>query len=894
MSAAAAVERLGADPERGLASAEAAGRLLREGPNRLPVPRPRSWVTRLWDEVREFFVLLLVAAAAVSALLGNRIDAGAILVIVILNILLGVVQEVRAERALAAIGKLAAPHAEVVRDGVPVMIPAERLVRGDIVLLTPGDRVPADLRILAAHALADDESLLTGESLPVYKDAKAVLPEDAPVADRRNEAFLGTTVAAGRGSGVVVETGVRTELGGLASTLEAAPPKGTPLAARLAALGRSLSVFAAGICAVVFLLGVIRGRSAVEMFFVAISLAVAAVPEGLPAAVAVALALGVQRMARAQAIVRHLDAIEALGTVTVVCTDKTGTLTLNEMAVTQIETAGVTIDVTGAGYDPVGEFRVRGAPVDPSTMPALQALLDALILSSDGGIVLDGGRWRAFGDPLDAALVAAAMKAGLQPESVADRAPRIGEVPFSPERKRTVTIHRTASGVVAYVKGAVEVIVPLCTAQEGPAGRHPLDDRVRAAVIGRAGAMAEDGMRVVAVARAVASAIPRGMDTRPDEAAAAVERDLVLLGLVGLADPVRPEARGAIAEVRRAGVRPVMISGDHLRTAVAVGREVGLDGEGALTGQDLDRVGDDALPRVAARCGIFARTTPQHKVRILRALQRVGQVVAMTGDGANDAAALVHADVGIAMGRGGTDVAREAADLVLTDDNFATIVAAIREGRTIFENIRKFVLFVLASNVGEVVVVLVGTLAALPAVLTPIQILWINLVTDGLPSAALGVDPPEPDVMARPPRTAGTTPFADGGLAFLVTYGLLIAAVCFGAYLWGALHAEGVAERRTLVFLTLSLSQLVFAFTFRSSARPVLGREMLENPWLLGAVGLSVVLQILVVTVPGVRDMFAATPPRGGDWIAVAGLSCVPLLVSEGAKVIRRARQAAC
>jgi P-type Ca2+ transporter type 2C len=881
------VKSVDTDLTHGLTAAEARRRLERTGPNRLPAPPPRTWLHRIAAQAREFFVILLTVAALISWLLGQRLDASAIFLIVILNVALGAVQEARAERALAALRNLAAPQAEVVRDGIPLTIPAETLVAGDIVILATGARVPADLRLVAAHTLTVDESLLTGESLAVGKDESPV-PADAPLAERHNLVFLGTAVATGRGRGVVIGTGGNTELGALSRAVEAAPPKGTPLAERLGGLGRAVGAVAVGVCVLVFALGVARGRAVFEMFLVATSLAVAAVPEGLPAAVTVALALGVQRMARHRAIVRRLLAVETLGSVTVVCTDKTGTLTLNELAVRRIDVAGYVVDVTGAGYAPIGEFLVAGTPVDAPVLPSLRMLLEAAVLSSDGGVIQEKGRWRPYGDPLEAAFIAAAMKAGLVPSAIRDAAPRVGEVPFTPERKRTLTVHRTPQGLVVYVKGAPEDVLPMCTAWEGPEGPQALDDRAREIILSRGGSMAARGMRVVALARRAAVRIDRGALGSP-AMLDAVERDAVLLGLAGLADPVRPEVSAAIAEARRAGVRPVMITGDHPRTALAVAREVGLDDTGsALSGADLDRLSDGELDEMVESCSVFARATPEHKVRILRALKTRGQVVAMTGDGANDAPALAQADVGIAMGRAGTDVAREAADVVLTDDNFATIVAAIREGRTIFENIRKFVLYVLASNVGEVAVVLGATLAAPSAVLTPIQILWINLVTDGLPSAALAVDPPEPGVMVRRPRPVASGPVASGGLAFLVSFGLVIAGACIAAYLWAAGHGEPPAQRRTLVFLTLSLSQLLFAFACRSPHHPALGREFVRNPWLLVSVGLSVVLQLLVVTLPGARVVFSASPLGGGDWAAVAGLSSVPLITSELFKYLRR------
>ena len=888
MSVSDVLRTLAADPERGLVQAEAERRLRAAGPNLIPPSRPPSWPRRIGAHLGEFFVLVLLAAAALSWLLGQRLDAEAILLIVLLNLTLELYQEIRAERALGALRRLAAPQADVLRDGAPAVIAAEGLVPGDLVLLSAGARVPADLRLVSTHGLAVDESLLTGESVAVYKHAPEICPADTPLAERRNLAFLGATVAGGRGRGVVVGTGTRTELGALARTLEEIPQKGTPLGTRLATLGRQLGIGAIGVGTLVFAAGVARGRPAFEMLLVAISLAVAAVPEGLPAAIGVALALGVVRMARQRAIVRRLAAVEALGTVTAICTDKTGTLTVNEMAVRRVVMSCGEIQVTGAGYEPLGGFLMDGTAVDPGTSPPLRALLEAAVLAGDGYVIQeDHGRWRPVGDPLEAAIAAGAMKAGLSPR--AQLAHRIAEVPFSSERQRMLTVYRTAAGAVAYIKGAAESVVPRCAAHFGPAGAEALTGAGRDAVLARAAAMAAEGVRVIAVAQ---RPLPASIDVAvltPEAAGRFVERDAVLMGLIGLVDPVRPEARAAIAEARQAGVRAVMISGDHPQTALSVARQVGItSGGAALTGADLDGLSDSALADAVRTCEVFARAAPQHKVRILHALKSSGEIVAMTGDGANDAPALATADVGVAMGRGGTDVAREAADLVLTDDNFATIVAAIREGRVIFDNIRKFVLYVLASNVGEVAVVLGSTLAGLPALLAPIQILWINLVTDGLPSAALAVDPEEQGTMRRPPRPPGQTPFAAGGLAFLITFGLIIATASLCAYLWGALRGEGAAERRTLLFLTLSLGQLLFAFACRSGTERVFGGRLRPNRWLVGAVLLSVIVQIAVVSLPGVQLLFSAAPLGGGDWAVVAGLSCVPLLASEGFKAIRR------
>ncbi|MFO7173107.1 MAG: HAD-IC family P-type ATPase, partial [Bacillota bacterium] len=785
----------------GLSHREARRRLESVGPNLLREAPQAPWWAILLAQFQDFMVLILLVATGVSYALGERADALTIVAIVVLNALLGFVQEYRAERSLAALKELAAPTARVRREGRVQEVPAAEVVPGDVLLLEAGDRVPADARLLEAHSLLAEEAALTGESVPVAKAATWVGAPDTPLGDRRNMVYLGTVLRGGRGEAVAVATGMATEVGRIAGMIQEAEEEPTPLQRRLDQLGRWLVLACLGICALVVVAGTLRGEPATRMFLTGVSLAVAAIPEGLPAIVTVALALGVQRMIRRNAIVRRLQAVETLGCATAILSDKTGTLTRNEMMVRAVWTPGRSYRVTGDGYRPAGEFYPEGSdrPCPAAEDAALVQTLRSGVLCNNAELVPPrqgdrSGAWGIQGDPTEGALLVAAAKAGEAPDRLFLSCRRLGEAPFSPERRRMAVLVAGPGGErVLHAKGAPDTILSLTTRVLDPDGRvRPLTEADRQAALAAAEAMAGAALRVLAVAyRPLGPAEPgQAADPSPEaDGVEALERDLVLTGLVGLMDPPRPEVRQAVRAAARAGIRTVMVTGDHPATALAVARELGIAGPGerALTGAEVEAMADEELVAAAATARVFARVAPQHKLRIVRAFKARGEIVAMTGDGVNDAPAVKEADIGIAMGRGGTDVTREASQLVLADDNYATIVAAVEEGRGIYDNIRKFIRYLLACNTGEVLTMFLAAAARLPLPLLPIQILWVNLVTDGLPAMALGMDPPEPDVMSRPPRRPDEGVFSRGLGGKILGRGLLIGLGTLALFLWGLL-----------------------------------------------------------------------------------------------------------
>ena len=833
--------RLGTSLEAGLDRAEAARRLARHGPNLLRAQPFRGPLSILLDQFADVMIGLLVAAAVVSGAIGEVVDTIAILAIVVLNAVVGFVQEYRAERALQALRTMAAPHATVVRDGHAASLPAAELVPGDVVLLEAGAIVPADLRLVEAPQLHIEEAALTGESVPVEKGTEALTEAGLPLGDRTNMAYAGTFVTRGRGRGVVVGTGMATELGRIADLLSTTEETRTPLQHRLARLGRQLSVIAVAACVVVFALGVLRGEPPVLMLLTAVSLAVAAVPEALPAVVTIGLALGAQRMVRRNALIRRLPAVETLGSVTVICSDKTGTLTENRM-----RAEAFLLDDEGRRHAAVPA--AAGADARPEPW---RSLLRAMALCNDA----DAEGADAVGDPTEVALALAAREAGLERPVLEARAPRIAELPFDPERKCMTTLHRLpdgdGGGVVAFTKGAPERVIGLCTARLTEAGPAPMD---AARLLAEADRMAADGLRVLAFAR-------RDWPALPDPVApGTVERDLTFLGLVGLMDPPRPEAAQAVAECRSAGITPVMITGDHPLTARAIGVRVGIlerDDAPVLTGLDMARLGPEALAQEVGRVRIYARVDPEQKIAIVEALQRQGEVVAMTGDGVNDAPALKRADIGVAMGRTGTDVSREASDMVLLDDNFASIVAAVREGRRIYDNIRKFVQFVLAGNLGEFLVLLVAPLLGLPIPLLPIHILWVNLVTDGMPGLALAVEPEEKGIMRRSPRPPGESIFARGLGVRILWIGVLIGALSLGTQAFALANGS---HWQTMVFTTLVFCQLFQAMAIRTERESVFAAGIGSNRAMLGAVLAGAALQLAVVYVPFLNGVMRTQP----------------------------------
>jgi Ca2+-transporting ATPase len=872
----AVARALDTDAERGLTEAEAARRLAAHGPNESAPPRRRGALVVLAAQFRNAMIAILLAALVPTVFLGHAVEAVTIAVIVAASVLLGFLQEWRAERALEALQRMAAPTGTVVRGGAARVLAAREIVPGDVLLLREGDRVPADARLVEAANLRAAEAALTGESAPVDKHPAALAAPALPLGDRSNLVHAGTSVTSGRGRALVVATGPRTEFGRVAHLLERVEPARTPLQRDLARLGGALARAALAIVAVVFGLGLVRGEPLLEMFLTGVALAVAVVPEALPAIVTVSLALGVQRMASRRALVRQLAAVETLGSITVICADKTGTLTRNEMTVRAIRQGGRELEVTGAGYDPRGDFVAAGRPVAPD--PALRELLTAAALCNDARLEpFEGGAPRLVGDPTEGALVVAAAKAGLARDALERAYPRTDELPFSSEAKRMTTLHRGPRGGVAFAKGAPEVLVPLCSALRTEAGREPLGDEGRAAALAHARALAAEGLRVIAVAG------------RPAETLAEAGDDLTLLGLLGLLDPPRSEARGAVETCRSAGIRPLMITGDHPLTARAVARELGLCGDGRVVGgAELDELDEASLEKLAACVDVYARVSPEHKLRLVRALQSRGDVVAMTGDGVNDAPALKRADIGVAMGQTGTDVSREAAAMTLLDDDFATIVAAVEEGRGIFANIRKYLSYLLSSNLGEIVLVAATALLGLPLPLTAAQILYVNLATDGLPALALAADPHEADLMRRRPRDAKAGLLTRPVLALIVVGGLWSAGANVAIFAGALADGRSPAEARSLTFVSLILIQLVKAYNFRSDRASVL-RLPFANRWLDLAVLWELALLVAVVNVPFLQRALGTAALSASDWAIVAGAAVSIAPVLEAAKwAVRR------
>jgi P-type Ca2+ transporter type 2C len=890
---------LGTSPQRGLTSEEAAQRLTRYGHNELEEkPRPGFW-RMLLGQLSSFIVIVLIVAGVVSAVLGDFIEAGAILAIVTLNALLGVVQERRAEEALAALRRMAAPEAQAIRDGHRVSVPGRELVPGDLVVLESGNFVPADLRLVETVNLRIEEAALTGESVAVEKDARVVLRQDVPLGDRLNTAFMGTVVAYGRGRGVVVTTGMHTQIGLIAAMLQAAEDESTPLQRKLDQLGKVLGWAALAVCALVFLVGWARGYEPFEMFIIAVSLAVAAVPEGLAAVVTITLALGMREMIKRHALIRRLASVETLGSTTVICSDKTGTLTQNQMTVTRLWVDGTLLEVTGQGYDPVGQFRVEGKPVDLIQMPGASTALWAAVLANDAEVEAaddeHASRFRVVGDPTESALIVAAVKGGAD-QGRLDRAyPRIDEIPFDSTRKRMTTLHRVADPatadaspftdarhrewVVAATKGAPDIVLDLCThLQHLDDSRTPLTEAMRQQILEANSRMSQQALRVLAVAYRVDQEAPG--EVTPET----IERDLTFVGLFGMIDPGRAEVPPAIERARKAGIRTVMITGDFANTARAIAEQIGLlrPGGQVLTGADLAALDDASLAREVVRTDVYARVSPEHKVRIVDALKANGEIVAMTGDGVNDAPALKRADIGVAMGITGTDVAKETADMVLTDDNYASIVSAVEQGRIIYANIRKFVFYLLSCNLGEITVIFVATLAGLPSPLTAIQLLWLNLVTDGAPALALGMEKGDPDTMDQPPRPPNEPVINRSMQLGIVLQTLAISGVTLGAYFVGLrAHPEAPQFAETMSFATLSCSELLRAFTARSERYPLLRIGLFSNRTMVYAVLSSLALVAAVLYVPFLQPVFNTVTLGWAQWELILPLVFVPAVVAE-------------
>jgi Ca2+-transporting ATPase len=864
----------------GLAGSEAARRLAEHGPNELHAGRRISPWALLLEQFKNILILILLLAVGLSALLGHGVEAIAIAVIVLFAVVLGFVQEYRAERAIEALRQMAAPTASVLRDGEEREVPARDLVPGDVILLHAGDKIPADARLIEAINLQVEEAALTGESLPAEKQTAPLAEGEMAVGDRKNMVYAGTAATYGRGRAIVVATGMNTEFGKIAQLLQTVETGKTPLQQNLDRLGHVLARAAMVIVLMIVALGLLRGQPFLEMLIFGIALAVAVVPEALPAVVTISLALGVQRMVKRNALIRRLPAVETLGSVSVIGSDKTGTLTKDEMTAREFFVAGEMLQVSGAGYEPRGAFSRDSSPIEP---PApLVALLRAAALASDAHITWSepDRLWQLKGDPTEGALVVAAAKAGLHKPDLDAEFPRVNEIPFTSETKRMTTLHAAPGGTAAYSKGAPEVILDSCTRQlagaDGMMGETPLDAASREAILAAAHQMADEALRVLAVAY------------RPQATSENAERDMTFLGLVGMIDPPRPEAKAAIEVCEQAGIKPVMITGDHPLTAQAVARELGLLRTGrVVTGAELEAMSDAELERQVEDIQVYARVSPAHKLRVVVALQEKGHSVAMTGDGVNDAPALKKADIGIAMGITGTDVTKEAAAMTLTDDNFASIVAAVEEGRGVFDNIKKYLMYLLSSNIGEIGLMAGASLLGMPLPLSAVQLLYVNLATDGLPALALAVDPPEPDLMRRPPRNPRTGIFTRPVVTLMTVGGLWSTAVNLGLFAWALNSGRSIAEAMTMTFVSLVLIQFFKAYNFRSDRHSALNRPW-SNKWLNLAILVNLAQLALIIYAPFLHEAFGTFSLPLVDWAIVIALAFTVSPALELAKWLER------
>ena len=881
-----AISSLGSNLSCGLLSQEAAIRLEKYGPNQLAGKKGTPPLTIFLEQFDDFIIWVLVGAALVSGFLQEWVDALAIIVIVILNAILGFVQEYRAEKSLAALKKLSSPTSKVIRDGRHNVISSSELVPGDIIELEAGDNIPADGRIVwLTSNFSAQEASLTGESTPVVKTTLALEEADVSLADRANMVYMGTSASSGKAKIIIVDTGMNTELGKIAGMISEIEKVSTPLQKKLEQFGKWIVYLCFVLVGMVFLLGVLRGGKILEMFLTAVSLAVAAIPEGLPAVVTIALALGVQRMVGRHALIRKLPSVETLGCATVICSDKTGTLTKNEMTVQAVFTDGRLFSVTGIGYEPKGKFLLNEKTVSVADYPTLNKTLICGVLCNGAQLVCDKNICKIIGDPTEGAILTAAAKADIRKEEIERQYPFVEEIPFDSERKKMTIVRRNRGKTIAFVKGAPDILLNDCTDVEEKGVIRKLTSQDRANILRANDDLANQAMRVLAVAYKTLDGNYDKYDAEP------TEKDLVFAGLIAMIDPPRQEVKRAIEECKTAGIKTIMITGDHKNTAVAIARQLGFFGEDslALTGKELDAMSDRQLKEEVKKTAVYARVSPEHKLRIVRAWRQHNEVVAMTGDGVNDAPAVKEADIGVAMGLTGTDVTKEVSDMVITDDNFASIVAAVEEGRGIYDNIKKFIHYLLSCNTGEILVMFVSSLTGLPIPLLPVQILWVNLVTDGLPALALGVDTVDPNIMKRPPRPVNQ-PVVTRQMVFLMLAQGAFIAICslaaFGFVLF--VEKEGIERARTAAFIVLSCSQLFHAFNCRSTTESLFRIGIFTNKSLVLANGISFLLQMVVVYVPFLQKIFKTEPLGGFDWLLVIAISSVPLWAMEFVKAINK------
>ena len=853
------------DPVKGLSSGEAGARQARDGFNEFEKTKHTTLWQKFISQFKSFMIIVLIFAAIISGVTGYMngegiTDAIIILSILIVNAVIGVFQEAKAEKSLDALEKLSAPHCKVIRDGETRIIESRELVVGDIVIIETGDNVPADLRLIESVNLKIQEAALTGESVPVEKDAEAVLPEDAPIGDRINMAYSSCSVTYGHGKGVVTAIGNQTEVGKIASMIQAVPDMRTPMQIRLDKLGKTLAIICLAVCIVIMVIGLCYGRNLLEMFMTAVSLAVAAIPEGLPAVSTVVLALGVQRLAKQNAIVRNLPSVETLGSTTVICSDKTGTLTQNRMTVTHIYAAGNLSDTAADN-------------------PVIDELIKMSVLANDAVLGADG---QSIGDPTETALIDAGLKYSINKNALKKDLPRIAEIPFASERKLMTTVHQNNDeDFLVAVKGGLDELLANCTRINDGTSIRPLTEKDIEDIHKANMEMASQALRVLAVGYKTISELPVTF------APATIEKDFIFLGMVGMIDPPREEAKEAVRRCKEAGIKPVMITGDHKITATAIAKSLGIitTGDCVLTGTDVEMMSDEQLKEMAGNVAVFARVAPEHKVRIVNAFQSRGNVVAMTGDGVNDAPALKLADIGVAMGITGTDVAKEAADVVLTDDNFATIVSSVREGRRIYDNLMKSIQFMISTNLGEIVLLLIAVLANLDMPLLPIQLLFINLVGDSLPSLALSVDHADMNIMKRMPIDPNQVIFTKHFTTRVIIQSLIIGLTTLAAYMIGMNTSVDVA--RTMTFATMVFCQFTIIFSIRSGHN-WFTHKMFTNRWLWLTIVFVTALTLLVLLVPGMQSLFRLAPMTSGQWWTVIGLSLGVLALSEFFKLFTR------
>ena len=864
--------------ERGLPESETRSRLEKFGLNEIIKKKKISKLGIFLDQFTSPLVIILIMATILSALIGETLDAIVILIILIFNAMFGFFQEYRAEKTIEALKKLTAPEATVIRDGKTRRIPSNTLVPGDMVLLEQGSKVPADLRITKGVELKIDESALTGESVPVSKCSEPVRCK--ALAEMASMAFMGTVVTYGRGYGIVVSTGMKTEIGKIAKMVEEAEEHTTPLQNRLADFARKLGFIVIAISVIVIAIGIIRGHELVEMITTGIALAVAAIPEGLPAVVTITLAIGLKKLAKHNALVKKLPAVEALGSTSVICADKTGTLTKNEMTVRKIWYRDKLIGVTGKGFEPTGDFLHDNKKIDPTKDKTLSLLLRTGMLCSNVELEEneENRSWEIVGDPTEGALVVLAKKAGIEKDKLDEQNPRIYEFPFTSERKMMSTVNRTGNKNILYVKGAPETILSLCSRIYENGKERRLERKERDSILELNQNLSNEALRVLALAY-------REVKTkRFDEK---LERELVFIGLAGMIDPPRPDVEENVRLCRQAGIKVVMITGDHKNTALAIAREIGMfeEGKKALTGEELDSLSDEKLVEMVEEISVYARVNPEHKVRIVKAFKKKGHIIAMTGDGVNDAPALKNADIGVAMGIKGTDVAKEASDMILADDDFSNIVRAVQGGRHIYDNIKKFIYYLLSSNIGEVLVVFMAMLifidptgsALLP--LLAVHLLWINLVTDGPPALALGLDPPSPDVMSRPPRDPKEKILTRGAMNYLIMVGIIMCIGTLGVFWWGLNFS--LDKARTLAFTTLVIYEMFNVINCRSLKYSMFRIGIFSNRKLIYAVAASIILQLLVIYVPAIQAGFRTVALGLMDWLVIVAVSSTVMIITQ-------------